>query len=88
MRTNRQIICDAFAAGQSVMTLAKRFEISRQLVEYYLKRAGLWERKRPEKPKEPLVQHIYVSRDPCQRCGVRGDIGCRHNPAPISMGAF
>ena len=23
----------------------------------------------------------YVERDPCPRCGVRGDIGCRHRPA-------
>ncbi|MFZ5749065.1 MAG: hypothetical protein ACOY45_15580 [Pseudomonadota bacterium] len=22
-----------------------------------------------------------ISRDPCPRCGVRGDIGCRHRPA-------
>jgi len=30
----------------------------------------------------------FVSRDPCPRCGVRRDIGCRHVSAPLSMGAF
>lgn len=26
-----------------------------------------------------------VDRDPCQRCGVRHDIGCRHSRAPLGM---
>lgn len=26
-----------------------------------------------------------VDRDPCPRCGVRGDIGCHHNRAPMGM---
>jgi len=34
------------------------------------------------------VEHVYVYRDPCQRCGVRRDIGCAHSGAPVSMGAF
>lgn len=25
-------------------------------------------------------------RDPCPRCGVRGDLGCGHSKAPLSMG--
>lgn len=24
---------------------------------------------------------IRVTRDPCPRCGVRGDLGCKHRPA-------
>lgn len=29
-----------------------------------------------------------VDRDPCFRCGVRGDIGCRHRPARDGGGAI
>jgi len=29
-----------------------------------------------------------VHRDPCPRCGVRADIGCSHQFARLSMGAF
>lgn len=24
---------------------------------------------------------VHVSRDPCPKCGVRGDLGCRHRKA-------
>lgn len=27
-----------------------------------------------------LDDHRYVRRDPCLKCGVRGDIGCKHFP--------
>lgn len=27
----------------------------------------------------------YVDRDPCERCGVRHDIGCKHTRAPLGM---
>lgn len=30
-------------------------------------------------PSEP------VDRDPCQRCGVRHDIGCHHSRVPLGM---
>jgi hypothetical protein len=33
-----------------------------------------------DKDKQPRVD-----RDPCQRCGVRHDIGCRHSQAPLGM---
>lgn len=36
--------------------------------------------RRPEFPPEQ-----FVDRDPCPRCGVRGDIGCSHSRAPIGM---
>lgn len=29
-----------------------------------------------------------IDRDPCPRCGVRRDLGCRHSARAISMGAF
>jgi hypothetical protein len=31
---------------------------------------------------------IWVDRDPCPRCAVRGDIGCAHSRQRITMGAF
>ena len=28
------------------------------------------------------VSNLIVDRDPCQKCGIRGDIGCKHrNPS-------
>ncbi|HQS98093.1 MAG TPA: hypothetical protein PK823_16545 [Novosphingobium sp.] len=27
---------------------------------------------------QPEIPDTYVNRDPCPKCGVRGDIGCRH----------
>jgi len=29
--------------------------------------------------RKELAESLRVSRDPCPRCGVRGDIGCGHN---------
>lgn len=31
-------------------------------------------------PPPPFMAATYVVRDPCIRCGVRGDIGCEHRP--------
>jgi len=31
-------------------------------------------------PDMPMPSDSLVSRDPCFRCGVRGDIGCEHTP--------
>lgn len=31
--------------------------------------------------RSPNIEHdslIYVSRDPCPKCGIRKDIGCKH----------
>jgi hypothetical protein len=31
--------------------------------------------------RKPVIDHdslIYVSRDPCPKCGVRADLGCKH----------
>jgi hypothetical protein len=42
-------------------------------------------RKRNDRPAavaadRPIPSESLVSRDPCFRCGVRGDIGCEHTP--------
>lgn len=37
---------------------------------------------RVEGPAADDVARLVVSRDPCPRCGVRGDVGCRHRPKP------
>lgn len=37
-----------------------------------------------EVEKERMAQP-RVDRDPCQRCGVRRDIGCYHTRAPVGM---
>jgi len=52
-------------------------------------------RKRNDRPAAvaagmPMPSASLVSRDPCFRCGVRGDIGCEHTPEwakPVHQGA-
>jgi len=52
-------------------------------------------RKRNDRPAavaadRPMPSESLVSRDPCFRCGVRGDIGCEHTPEwakPVHQGA-
>lgn len=38
------------------------------------------------RPGDPLPDP--VDRDPCPRCNIRADIGCRHRRAPLSMGGW
>ena len=33
----------------------------------------------------PTPGTLVVRRDPCFKCGVRGDIGCKHQPAQPAM---
>lgn len=35
--------------------------------------------------REERMSQPRVDRDPCQRCGVRHDVGCRHSRAPVGM---
>jgi len=52
-------------------------------------------RKRNDRPAavaadKPMPSGSIVSRDPCFRCGVRGDVGCEHTPEwakPVHQGA-
>jgi len=42
-------------------------------------------------PEMPMPSQSLVSRDPCFRCGVRGDIGCEHTPEwakPVHQGGL
>jgi hypothetical protein len=32
-----------------------------------------------------VIGGVLVDRDPCPRCGVRGDIPCGHSRAPLGM---
>jgi hypothetical protein len=45
--------------------------------------------KRGRRPRAELnadrASQPRVDRDPCQRCGVRHDIGCKHDRAPVGM---
>lgn len=36
----------------------------------------------PAAPPRAIVALVPVQRDPCPNCGVRGDIGCKHQPVP------
>jgi hypothetical protein len=39
-------------------------------------------------PPAASIPPRIAPRDPCPRCGVRADYGCRHSRAPLGMGAF
>lgn len=76
--------------------IAEKYDIQRPAVWKALRRAGVLAPYQPRdgaaaKPKPSPPQPIrkmspddiarrVVSRDPCRRCGVRGDIGCIHQP--------
>jgi hypothetical protein len=36
-------------------------------------------------PIKRIAASIVIDRSPCPRCGVRGDIGCKHRPLPEPM---
>lgn len=42
-------------------------------------------RRRNHQVVEDKANQPRVDRDPCQRCGVRHDIGCHHTRAPVGM---
>lgn len=42
----------------------------------------------PEVRVSPVPPTLPVDRDPCFRCGVRGDLGCAHRPASRPVDPF
>lgn len=34
-------------------------------------------------PDRIVVRGKFVQRDPCARCGTRGDVGCQHEPCRL-----
>ena len=42
-------------------------------------------RRRHSEINEAKMALPRVDRDPCQRCGVRHDVGCHHTRAPVGM---
>lgn len=42
-------------------------------------------RKAGKKHDRVIPESDPVDRDPCQRCGVRHDIGCNHSQVPLGM---
>jgi hypothetical protein len=52
----------------------------------YGTRGPLRKKRRPNREiKQDKDCQPRVDRDPCQRCGVRHDIGCNHSRAPLGM---
>jgi hypothetical protein len=83
--------------GSVVQELACIYNVEPATIRQRLRKLGLWEnepklaaardrdrrRELPEpKLAEPLPPPVY--REPCPRCEVRADIGCRHQPRPFS----
>ena len=89
----------AIARGETradvVRTLASIYNVEPATIRQRLRKAGLWEvepnkgKPKPERrmsegarrPAEVLPDPVF--RDPCPRCNVRADIGCRHTISPF-----
>lgn len=83
---------------KAIAGIADTMGLERGVIRSRLRRQGLWGQPDFDKttgrvraglrdadcdrlipPTEP------VDRDPCQRCGVRHDIGCKHSRVPLGM---
>lgn len=84
---------EMFKRGADVGEIACRFSVQNPAVWKALRRIGLLPpyEKRPNgtgpssvklrKPKVVTAPPPRVDRDPCTYCGVRADVGCRHQRA-------
>lgn len=90
----------ALAAGEKaeafVARLARSEGVQRPAIWRRLRSGGALPKynstpkKYPYKPKSEYKTHVErtmerVDRDPCPRCGVRGDIICGHSRAPLTV---
>jgi hypothetical protein len=88
-----QEMCSLFLKGASAADIASRYGVQSPAVWKALRRGGIiadyqarnTSRRVASAPATPLattaVQSapvVRVFRDPCPRCGVRPDVGCRH----------
>lgn len=92
----------AFKAGADpgaiVAQLAEAGGVQRPAIWRALRSGGLLPEKlrapvRGRKSPTPAASETFqtaaaTSRDPCPRCEVRGDIGCRHSRAPLATAKF
>lgn len=76
-----------FRMGQSQSQIAAMLKIPPETIRRWLVNEGMVEegvksaaQMASERPRD-INGNIRVNRDVCPRCGVRGDIGCRHRPA-------
>lgn len=80
MKPHTQQMIAYYDGGLSVAEIAARVDMARNAVRKSLQYHG---RARPEsdEPRIDLRSIPRVDRNPCPRCGVRGDVGCRHQAA-------
>lgn len=65
--------------GHSQQRVADLLELPAPTIRRWLVAEGLVAHSTPQDgDKRPLSTFQTVSRDPCPKCGVRGDIGCKH----------
>jgi hypothetical protein len=82
------VMANLFRDGVPVPDIADRFAVQRSSVYKALRRAGalppygtrMISRVNSTTPSNPIRAEELprVDRDPCPRCEVRGDIGCKH----------
>lgn len=72
----------AHQIAEEVRSACERRHAARMLSSIGLAELEIAQRPRPGGP-------VLVNRDPCPRCGTRGDIGCKHRqgerPVPVSL---
>lgn len=82
------VMADLYRSGVPVSAIAERFAVRKDTVYKALERVGASPKRimnhRPRvnstTPSIPVRAELLprVDRDPCPRCNVRGDIGCKH----------
>ncbi len=80
--------------AQTITTLAELHGVRRGAIEMRIRRGGLLPpyrvgtriqrtRRQQAESLETANKRQRVDRDPCPRCGARGDIGCKHTRSPL-----
>jgi hypothetical protein len=91
----RERMCARWKAGVEVKLIAQEFGVQNPAIWRALRKAGLLPPYAPKvpggpgKPRAPkavpeagpAAPLVLVERNPCPRCGVRGDVGCAHRRA-------
>lgn len=83
----QELALSMWAQGYSRNRIHHELHCSYATIDKWIMAAGLVDdqeelrRNGGRVPVGPARQLTRVTRDPCPKCGVRGDLGCKHRPA-------
>ena len=83
-------VAEMFKNGHDMDAVASHFDMSQDAVLKALVNRGVIKSPTLNQNQarfEQAMQLVVPSRDPCQRCGVRADVGCKHILPDWSMAA-